>query len=417
LNTAFFIASRIANNSDKSAIANVVIRIAIIAIALSIIVMILSVAIITGFQNEIREKVIGFGSHILIQNHSTNNNAKFTYESIPVSKNQDFYKQIKNNKAVKNIQIYATKAGIIKTKTDIEGVILKGVGSDYDWSFFEKYIVDGKTFRVNDTAKTNKVIISKYIASLLKLKTGDDLFMYFIQQPPRLRKYYIEGIYQTGMEEYDKLMVIADIADIQKLNDWNDTLVSGFEVLINDFADLENQTKFVRRNVSGTFMRDGTKFKVSNIKENNSQIFDWLKLTEMNVKVIIVIMLFVSFINMAVALLIVILEKSVMIGTLKALGIKNTSIQKIFIYQAFFIIGKGLFYGNIIAIALLLIQFYGGVITLDASSYYVDKVPVNLKLIHLLALNAGTLFITLLLLIIPSFVITRIEPVKVMRFN
>lgn len=416
MNTEFFIARTIAGNRDKNNVSGGIVKIAIIAIAVSIIVMIFSISIITGFKSEIWSKIIGFGSHITI----TNQDANESYETIPIKKNQKFYPKITEQKGIKHIQPFAIKAGIIKTETDIQGVILKGVGNDYDWSFFEQNIVDGSHFKVTEGEKTNKVLISKYLSDLLKLKVNDFFFMYFIQKPPqqpRLRKYYISGIYNTGMEEFDKLFVIADIADVQKLNDWTNNQITGFEILIDDFNDLDQMNQLVQNKVGYGFQDDGSMLEISSIKENYSQIFDWLSLIDMNVQVILIIMIFVAFINMAVALLIIILENANMIGLLKALGTTNWSIQKIFLYHSFFIIGKGLLWGNIIGITLALIQKHTGIIALDPASYYVDKVPINLDILHLVMLNTGTIFVTLLLLIIPSLVISRIDPIKTIRFN
>ncbi len=417
MNTALFIARKITNSKEnKNNISNSIISIAIIAIALSLSVMILSVAIITGFKKEIREKVIGFGSHILIMNHDTNS----SYETIPIKKNQDFYKNITDIEGVKHIQVFGIKAGIIKTDTQIQGVVLKGIGSDFDWTFFEKNIIEGRHFVVNDEKKTNEVVISKYISNLLKLNVDDNLYMYFIQDPPRFRKYKIVGIYNTGLEEFDKLYVLSDIADIQKLNNWTESkeeLVTGFEILIDDFKNLEQLSNDVRFKVAFKLEKDGSKLKVENIKERNPQIFDWLSLTDMNVWVILTIMLFVATINMVSGLLIIILEKTNMIGILKAIGSSNAEIQKIFIYNAIFIMGKGILWGNAIGLSISFIQYYFNIIPLNPTSYYVDTVPINIQPLQIILLNIGTLFITSLILIIPSFIVTKIEPIKAIRFN
>jgi len=417
MNTALFIARKITNNKENNKnISNSIISIAIIAIALSLSVMILSVAIITGFKKEIREKVIGFGSHIVIMNHDTNT----SYETVPIKKNQDFYKNITEVQGIKHIQPFAIKAGIIKTNSQIQGVVLKGVGSDFDWSFFEKNIVEGRHFTVKDGEKTTEVIISKYISNLLKLNVEDDLVMYFIQNPPRFRKYKIVGIYDTGLEEFDKIYVLTDIADIQKLNDWTDSneeLVTGFEILIDDYNNLDQLTNEVRNRVALKFDENGNKLRVDNIKDANPQIFDWLALTDMNVWVILSIMLFVATINMVSGLLIIILERTNMIGILKALGSSNSGIQKIFIYNAIFIMGKGILWGNAIGLSISFIQYFFHIIPLNASSYYVDTVPINIQPLDILLLNVGTLIITTLILIIPSFIITKIEPIKAIRFN
>lgn len=418
MNIELFIAQRISAGTEKEKnLSQSIIKIAIVAIALSMIVMIISVAIITGFQNEITDKVIGFGSHITIMNHDTNT----SYETVPIKKEQTFYPSIESEVGIKHIQVFAIKAGIIKTKTDIQGVVLKGIDKDFDWSFFEKNIVEGKHIEIEDSVKSTEILISKYQADLLKLKVGNDLFMYFIQDPPRLRKYKISGIYETGLEEYDLLYAFVDIKDIQKLNDWNNEgeaeLISGFEILIEDYDKLDEMTELVQNEVGVIFNEDFSKLKVENIKDRNPQIFDWLALTNTNVWVILILMIVVSAINMISGLLIIILERTNMIGILKSLGSTNWSIRKVFLYNAIYIMGKGLMWGNIIGILLCAIQYFFNVIPLDPSSYYVDTVPINLKILHLIALNAGTILLTLLVLILPSFIITKIEPVKAIRFN
>ena len=375
--------------------------------------MIIATAIVTGFKNEIRNKVIGFGSHIQILNYDTNT----SYETAPVNKNQEFYPRMANLPGIKHIQVFSTKAGIIKTETDIQGVVLKGVGSDFDWTFFKKNLTDGVAFRVTDTIKTNKVLISKYIAQLLKLKVGDSFSMYFVQEPPRIRKFTISGIYETSLEEFDKIYVIADIGHIQKLNNWSDNEVSGFEILLDNFEDLEEKTWVVQQEVGFGFEEDGSRLKIRNIIQKYPQIFDWLNLQDMNVWIILILMLIVAGFNMVSGLMILILERTNMIGILKAVGTQNWSIRKIFLYQSAYLVAKGLFYGNIIGIGLCLLQHYFGIIKLDESSYYLSTVPINFNILYILGLNLGTLLLTVLMLIIPSYLISRISPVKAIRFD
>lgn len=375
--------------------------------------MIIATAIVTGFKNEIRNKVIGFGSHIQILNYDTNT----SYETAPVNKNQEFYPQMVNLPGIKHIQVFGTKAGIIKTKTDIQGVVLKGVGSDFDWTFFKRNLTDGVAFRVTDTIKTNKVLISKYIAQLLKLKVGDSFSMYFVQEPPRIRKFTVSGLYETSLEEFDKIYVIADIGHIQKLNNWSDNEVSGFEILLDNFEDLEEMTWVVQQEVGFGFEEDGSRLKIRNIIQKYPQIFDWLNLQDMNVWIILILMLIVAGFNMVSGLMILILERTNMIGILKAVGTQNWSIRKVFLYQSAYLVAKGLFYGNIIGIGLCLLQHYFGIIKLDKSSYYLSTVPVNFNLLYILGLNLGTLLLTVLMLIIPSYLISRISPVKAIRFD
>jgi len=414
LNTELFIAKRIIFNKDNSnKISNPVIRIAVIGIALGISVMIISIAIASGYKSAIRDKIIAFGSHIQITNYDTNN----SFETKPISKVQDFNSQLKNTKGVKHIQVFANKAGLIKTKNEIQGVIVKGIGSDYDWTYFSKNIVSGKCLKIQDSALSDKILISQYIASLLKLKVGNDIAMYFIQNPLRMRKFKIEGIYKTNVEDFDKLFVFADISHIQKLNDWTENQVSGFEILINDFDDLDFVGYKVKEIVGINYSKNATILDVKTIKEKYPNLFNWMTLFDTNVWVILILTLIVAGFNMISGLLILILERTNMIGILKALGSENKSIRKIFLYNGVFLISKGLFWGNVIGILLCLIQYYFGIIKLDEAAYFMSVVPIKLKLIHLLLLNIGTLIATVSMLIIPSYFITKINTVKAIEFN
>ena len=414
MNIELFIAKKLFfSKENKKNISNSVISIALIGIALGMIIMILSVAIVTGFKQEVSKKVIGFGSHLII----TNSDSNISYKTTPINKNQSFYPDIEKDEGIKHIQTYAIKAGIIKTKENIQGVVLKGIGEEFDWSFFENNIVEGEKFIVNKNKKTKKVLISQYIATLLKLKVGDPLFMYFVQKPVKSRRFEISGIYSTGIEVFDKTYIIADIAEVQKLNDWTTNQISGFEIIIDDFDKLEEMDYKVTKNVASIYEKDKDQLKVENIRENNRQIFDWLKLSDTNVWIILAIMLIVSGFNMISGLLVIILERTNMIGILKALGAKNLNIKKIFIYYSVFIIGKGLLWGNLIGIIICLLQYHFGFFKLNPESYYIDVVPINLKIIHLILLNIVTLVITTLMLIMPSVIIARITPIKAIKFT
>ncbi len=414
MNTELFIAKRIFfDKSTKKGISQPIVSIAIIGIALGLAVMILSVAIVTGFKSEISDKVIGFGSHIQIINYDTN----VSYETVPINKNRSFYYDLKNLDGVKHVQVFGTKAGIIKTKTDIQGVVLKGVGSDFDWTFFDKYLLSGESFRVIDTVKTDRILISKYLSDILKLNAGDKLQTYFIQQPPRVRVFTVSGIYQTNLAEFDEQIALIDIAHIQNINNWSPEQVSGIELMIEDFSQLEKMNETVKDIVGFSFSPDGAKLRVQSIKEKYPQIFDWLNLTDMNVWTILIIITLVAGFNMVSGLLILILERTNMIGILKALGTKNWSIRKIFLYQSSFLISKGLLWGNIVGILICLLQAQFQIIKLDPANYYLDAVPINLKLWHILALNAGSLIVTVFMLVVPSHIISRLSPEKTIRFN
>ena len=337
MNVELFIARRIISKS-KVNFSKPIVRLGVISVALGLSVMIISVAIVTGFQQQIRDKVIGFGSHITISNFQVNS----SFEPSPISVNQPFYSTLDSLPGIKHIQVFATKAGIVKTEDQIEGVVLKGVGSDYDWSFFREKMVEGNIFKVLDSVVTDDVIISKSLASRLRLKIGYPLRMYFVaseELQPRGRKFNICGIFETGLDEFDKLYVLGDIGHIRKLNNWKADEVGGFEVLIDDYNRIDEMGELVYNFI-------GYNFDSKTIKQLQPQIFEWLSLQDINVVVIIALMVIVAGISMISTLLILILEKTNMIGILKAFGTQNRSIRKVFIYHAIYIIGKGLFWGN-----------------------------------------------------------------------
>lgn len=420
MNTELFIAKRLFSAKEtKKSISNTVVGIAIIGISLGMIVMILSIAIVTGFKQQVSEKVTGFASHIIISNYDINS----SYETAPVRKNQSFYPDIKDIPGFKHIQVFALKAGIVKTKTDIQGVILKGIGSDFNWDFFKKSMVEGKIFTAKDDIKNDSVIISKHVASLLKLKVGVPLFMYFINNKSKTknlvkqRRFTISGIYSTGLEEFDKSFVICDIKQVQKLNEWSDNQVSGFEIAIDNFDELIVMTEKTYEQVGTIYAKDTEQLQIRSIKDNYPHIFDWLELSDTNVWIILILMLLVSGFNMISGLLVIILERTNMIGILKSLGAKNSNIRKIFLYNASFLIGKGMLWGNLIGIILCIVQYRFGIFKLDAATYYIDVVPINLKIVHLLLLNTGTLVVTTAMLILPSMFISKISPAKAIRFS
>ena len=414
MNTELFIVKRIiSDRKEGNRISRPIVTIAVISIALGLAAMIISTATVTGFKNQIRDKVIGFGSHIRILNFDSNS----SYETAPINKNQPFLPQLKKMKGIKHVQVFATKAGIIKTGKEIQGVVLKGVGSDFNWNFFRNNLVAGKTFNVNDSARTNQVLISKKISNLLKLKVGDSFIMYFIQDPPRLRKFTVSGIYETSLENFDNLFILADIGHIQKLNNWSSNQVSGIEISINDFNELSDLTWKVRDLVGYEISDDQTRLKVQSIIEKYPQIFDWLNLQDMNVWIILILIFLVAGFNMVSGLLILILERTNMIGILKALGAGNWMIRSVFLYQSAYLILKGLFWGNLVGLGLCFIQKQFGLIKLDQASYYLSQVPINLNVFIILTLNLGTLLLTVLMLIFPSYLVARIRPVKTIRFN
>ena len=414
MNLPYFIAQRlIKGRREETSFSRPINVIAIIGIAMGLAVMILAVAILTGFKQEIRDKVVGFGSHIQIMNFDSN----ISFETTPISGNQEFIPKIEAIPGINHIEVFATKAGIIKTDEDIQGVVLKGIGSDFNWDYFSSNMVEGSVFTVTDTGRTDKVIISKKIADMLRLKNGDSFVMHFIQDPPRMRKFTISGIYETSLDEFDKMYVFCDIGHIKRLNGWEDDMVSGFEIFIDDFDRLDEMTLAVREAIGFKITEEDTKFKVTNIRIRYPQIFDWLNFQDINVIIIILLMLVVAGFNMISGLLILILEKTNMIGIIKALGSEDRTIRRVFLYQAAYLIVKGLLWGNVIGIGLAYLQLKTGIITLDPSSYYIKTVPVNLELAHILLLNAGTMASIVIMLLVPSQLISRITPVKAIRYD
>lgn len=409
MNLEYFISKNIIKGDRNSKkFTKPIINISIIAIALGLIVMIIAISIVGGFQREIRNKVIGFGSHIQITNFDSQN----TYEASPIDKNQDFYPSIDTINGIKHIQQFATKAGIIKTKEEIYGVVVKGVANDFDWNFFSQKIVDGDIFTVDSESTENSILLSKTISDKMKLKVDDKMFVYFIQENGELRpkNFIVKGIYQTGLEQFDNLYVIADIAHIQKRNGWTKDQIGGFEVIIDDYNRIDELGEYVYDNI-------GYDLHSTTIKELNPDIFNWLALQDYNVNIIIILMILVAVINIISALLILILERTNMIGILKALGMPNWNVRKIFLYNAAYLILKGLIWGNVIGISLCIIQLQTGIFTLPEESYYVAVVPIELNFFKILILNIGTLIICISLLLIPSYVITKISPVKAIRFD
>ena len=389
------------------------IRIAMIGIALGLAVMILSVAIVIGFKKEVRNKVIGFGSHIQITNFDNNS----SYQTMPIAVSDSFLVALKERSGIRHVETFATKPGILKTETDFQGIVLKGVDRQYDWSFFQKNLKEGEVFQLDSAKRSSDVIISRYLSALVGLKVGDSFLTYFVEEDVRARKFHITGIYETGFADYDKLFVIADIRQVKRLNGWSDDQVSGVELLVDDYGQVDSLAENLYFELMDKQDREGNTYYVRSIKELNPMIFSWLEVLDINVVVILVLMLAVAGFTMISGLLIIILERTNMIGILKALGENNRSIRKIFLYVSFFLIGKGMFWGNVIGISLCLLQSYTHLIKLDSSIYYLDAVPVDLNVVSLVLLNIGTLLVSMLMMLGPSYLITRISPAKSIRFE
>ena len=417
MNSELFISRRLFfDKTNRQFLSQKIIRIALFGIALGLAVMIVSVAVVTGFKNEVRNKVIGFGSHIQVVNFDSRN----SYELSPISSNQPFLHKINSIDEIKSIQVFATKPGIIKTEEYIQGIVFKGVSSRYNWDFFQKNLIAGRLPQLNDTARVNEIILSEQVSKLLKLKLDDSTILYFVIEneiTPRLLQLKVCGIYRTGLEEFDNLFVIGDIKQIQRLNSWKANEISGFEIEVFNFSKIEETEQLVRNAVVEYREDNSNILRTENIARMYPQIFDWLKILDMNVWVILILMILVASFNMISGLLVLILERSSMIGILKALGSTNWSIRKIFLYLSVFLTSRGMLWGNIIGVALILIQKIFEVIKLDPTTYYVDVVPVNFSLMHLLFLNIGSIIITTIMLVIPSYLVSKISPEKSIRFD
>nr|WP_315191878.1 FtsX-like permease family protein [uncultured Flavobacterium sp.] len=411
MNLEYFIAKRLITAKDyKSSISAPIIKIAISAIAIGMIMMIVSVATGVGLQQKIREKVSAFNGHIIISNYD-NNQSEVTL--VPIAKNQDFYPKFKSVSGISHVQVIASKAGIIRTENAFEGIIFKGVDKDYQWDNIKEYLISGK---LPDFSKgvNSEVLISQFLADRLNLKVGDSFNTFFIKedqgQLPNIRRFKITGIFNSGFQEFDATYIIGDIRHIQRINKWSPNEVGAFEVFVSDFNNIKAKGEEVYEQTSSTL-------DTKTIIEKYSYIFEWLQLFDFNIIVILVVMILVATINMVVALLVLILERTQMIGILKALGANNWSIRKVFLYNAFYLIIKGLFWGNLIGISLLLIQQYFGLIKLNPENYYVNQAPVYFSIGFILLLNLLTIAVCFLVLLIPSYIITKISPVKAIRYD
>ena len=415
MNTELFIAKRLykGNLKDKKRVSTPAVSIAITAIALGLVVMILSVSIVIGFKKEIRGKVIGFGSHIQITSCEDNS----SYELNPIAISDTLMSKITANPQIRHVQPYIIKPGIIKTDENFQGVVLKGVNNDYDWDFFKKNMIEGDIINPHDTSGINQAIISKDIANKLHLQLGDKFTAYFVQEPVRARRFDITGIYQTNFEDYDKLYILTDMNLLARLNQWEDDYASGMEVLVKDYNQLDLTTQNLFFDMAAHRDKLGNTLYTRSIKDINPIIFDWLNLLDMNVWIIIILMLIVSGFTMISGLLIIILERTNMIGILKAVGTRDYNIRKIFLYLSSFLILKGLFWGNIIALVICFAQKYLHIIKLNPEVYYTTYVPVDINLWNILIINVGTLIVSLLMMIGPSYLIAKISPAKSIKFE
>ncbi len=411
MNYEYFLSKRIiGGKAYKSSVSAPIIKIGVAAIAIGMVVMMIAIATGIGLQEKIRDKVVAFNGHITITNYDSNESQE---SIIPISKSQKFYPEFKSLEGIKHIQAVATKFGVIRTEKDFEGAVLKGVGKDYNWDYFNEFLVEG---RLPDfTAKwSEEVLISKYLAKRLGFNIGDKFQMYFMKEDPEklpnIVSFKVVGLYNSGFQDFDATYLVGNLRHIQRINKWTENDIGNFEVFINDYDELEKKGVEVFKNTPSTL-------NTQTIDEKYYSIIEWIKIFDKNIYGIIGIMILVAGINMITALLVLILERTQMIGVLKALGSNNWSIRKIFLYNASYLIILGLLWGNILGLGILFAQKYFKLFPLNPSVYYVTEAPVYINIGYILALNLGTLILCLVMLLVPSYLITKISPVKAIRFE
>lgn len=410
-----FVARRIYRSKEgNKEVSKPAVLIATWGIAVGLAVMIVSVAVVIGFKHEVRDKVVGLGSDITV----TNFDAQKSYETVPVVAGDSLLDVLRSTDGVKHVQRYSTKPGMIMTDDNFLGMVLKGVSQEYDWTFLKKHLLEGEIPAYSDTASTNRTLISRTIANKLHVGTGDKLYTYYIEgNNVRARRLEVVGIYQTNFTLYDDLFLITDLYTVNRLNNWKPDQVSGIEMEVTDYGRLEAVKEAVREQVDMQTDRYGNTYYTQTVEEGNPQIFAWLDLLDMNVWVILVLMTGVAGFTMISGLLIIILERTNMIGVLKALGADNLAIRKVFLSFSVFLIGRGMLWGNLIGLAFVGLQSSLHLFKLDPTTYYVDSVPVEFNLWWWVLLNVCTLFVSVLMLVGPSYLITRIHPARSIRFE
>jgi len=414
LNTELYIAKRLLQGGSQKKSTGLMVSISIFGIALSVAVMIIAVAITTGFKEEIGRKATGFAADIQITNLDSNHSL---YNMSPISANQPFLGDLKAIPEVRHVQQFCIKPGIMQSAGVIQGIVLKGVAKEFEWDFFKNNMVEGSVLQLPDSAASTEIILSKHVANLLQLNLNDIVLVHFIQEPPRARRLTVTGIYNTGLVELDKVYALVDMRQIQRLNNWTSDQISGFEIFISNFDRIEQLTDEVFDLAGFRLSDDGSSLNVQNVRDLYSQIFDWLSLQDTTVVIILLLMVLVAGFNMISGLLIIILERTSTIGVLKALGADSRFIRKIFLYESTFFVGKGLLWGNFIALILCFLQLKFGIITLDQESYFLDKAPISIHLLHLILINIGAAAAILLMLILPSAIISKISPESTIKYR
>jgi lipoprotein-releasing system permease protein len=414
LKLELFIVNRIKSGGiSGKRLAGPVVKVAIAGIILGMVVMILSIDIGLGFKKEIREKIIGFGSHIQVISYDFN----LSYQTNPIERDTLLELSMNEVEGVRHVQQFATKPGLIKTDSDMQGVVLRGIDASFEWSFFKSIIDQGDTLAVAEDQISSGILISDDIASMLHLKLGDKVPMYFFEKQIRARNFTVEGIFDSNLPELDKTFVMTDIRHVQRLNNWSQNQISGYELLTDDFDNIMETGSRVSDVVSGHVSPDGTMLRTRTIQQDQPQIFGWLDLLDMNIAVIVGLIILVAGFNMITGLLILILERTNMIGVLKALGITDWSLRKIFLIVASQIALKGLFWGNLVGLTLCWLQAHFEIFSLNPDNYFLETVPIHLSWLHILMLNAGAVIAIFLMMIGPSYLATRISPVKAIRFE
>jgi membrane protein len=415
VNLPFFLAKRIyTNNADKKRVDRPAIRIAVAGVAVGLAVMLVSVSVVFGFKHTIRNKVVGFGSHIQVANFMTLQAS----EQYPIQMGDSMLKVLRAIPGVKHVQRFAVKQGILKTDKDFLGVAFKGIAADYDTTFIHQNLVAGAIPHFSDTVGKQQMMVSQAIADQLNLKLGDKVFAYFIDDTGvKARRFTIAAIYQTNLSQFDKVTCFIDLYTAVKLNAWETDQASGAELTVNDFNLLNQTAARVVEKVNRTIDSYGETYSSQTIQEMNPQIFSWLDLLDLNVWIILGLMLAVAGVTMISGLLIIILERTAMIGILKAIGARNTTIRRTFLWFAVFTIGKGMLIGNLIALGLIVLQHYTGLVKLNPATYYVSTVPVEFNLLVWLLLNVATLVISVFVLIAPSYLVSKINPAASMRYE
>lgn len=415
MNVPYFLARRIyADNDNQKKVSRPAVRIAIIGVAVGLAVMIVSVCVVLGFKHAIRDKVVGFGSHIQVAEFSMLQQGTDS----PIEVDDSVMNVLQHIEGVKHVQRFVMKQGILKTDSDFLGVAFKGVGPEFDSTFIHQHLLEGVVPKFSDKSSGNKILVSKVMADKLKLTCGSRIFAYFIDDSGvRTRRFTIAGIYQTNLTQYDNVMCYVDLYTAVKLNGWQEDMASGAELQVDHFDKLDEVENRVVKLVNRTTDKYGNTYSSKTIKELSPQIFSWLDLLDLNVWIILIIMMAVAAVTMISGLLIIILERTQMIGLMKALGARNPMVRHTFMWFAAFIIGRGLLWGNMIALALVALQYFTGIVKLDPATYYVSSVPVEVNVLFVVLLNIGTLLISLLVLIGPSFLISHIHPAKTMTYE